>query len=103
MDLGIAGKTAFITGGSRGLGRAAALALAAEGVKVAVCARGEDGLQKIQGELEALGVNALAFQADLGEDGATDKALSTAVDALGNVDILVNNVGGSMGTAGVLD
>ena len=103
MDLGIAGKTAFITGGSRGLGRESALALAAEGVNVAVCARGQDGLQKIQGDLEALGVNALAFQADLGEHGASAKALATVVDGLGNVDILVNNVGGSMGTAGVLD
>jgi 3-oxoacyl-[acyl-carrier protein] reductase len=103
MDLGIAGKTAFITGGSRGLGREAALALAAEGVNVAVCARGEDGLKKIQGDLEALDVNAVAFQADLGDDGATDKALATVVEGLGNVDILVNNVGGSMGTAGVLD
>lgn len=103
MDLGIAGKTAFITGGSRGLGREAALALAAEGVNVAVCARGEDGLQKIQGDLEALDVNAVTFQADLSDDGATDKALATVVEGLGNVDILVNNVGGSMGTAGVLD
>jgi 3-oxoacyl-[acyl-carrier protein] reductase len=103
MDLGIAGKTAFITGGSRGLGREAALALAAEGVNVAVCARGEDGLKKIQGDLEALDVNAMAFQADLGDDGATDKALATVVEGLGNVDILINNVGGSMGTAGVLD
>ena len=103
MDLGIAEKTAFITGGSRGLGREAALALAAEGVNVAVCARGEDGLKKIQGDLEALGVEALAFQADLGENGATEKALATVVEGLGNVDILVNNVGGSMGTAGVLD
>ncbi|NQW17082.1 MAG: SDR family oxidoreductase [Chloroflexi bacterium] len=103
MDLGIAGKTAFITGGSRGLGREAALALAAEGVNVAVCARGEDGLTKIQAELEAHGVKALAFQADLGEDGATAKAMTTVVDALGYVDILVNNVGGSMGTSGVLE
>jgi len=103
MDLGIAGKTAFITGGSRGLGREAALALAAEGVNVAVCARGEDGLKKIQGDLEALDVNAMAFQADLGDDGVTDKALATVVEGLGNVDILINNVGGSMGTAGVLD
>ncbi len=103
MDLGISGKNAFVTGGSRGLGKEAALALAREGVNVAVCARGQDGLQKIQDEIESTGVKALAFTTDMAEEGAPGKAFDRVVSELGQIDILVNNVGGSLGTAGVLD
>ena len=103
MDLGITGKNAFVTGGSRGLGREAALALAHEGVNVAVCARGEDGLKKIQSEIESAGVQALAFTTDMSEEGAPANAFDRVSAELGQVDILVNNVGGSLGTAGVLD
>ena len=103
MDLGISGKNAFVTGGSRGLGREAALALAREGVNVAVCARGQDGLEKIRAEIEAEGVSALAFTTDMAEDGAPASAFDRVSNDLGQIDILVNNVGGSLGTAGVLD
>ena len=103
MDLGIKGKIAFITGGSRGLGREAALALANEGVDVALCARGESGLNAIRSEIERVGVKSHAFVADLSDPAATQQALSEVEDTLGPIDILVNNVGGSLGTAGVLD
>lgn len=99
MDLGIKGKTALVTGGSRGLGRQSALALAAEGVNVAICARGEGTLNETADEIRAVGVNVGAFVADLGdESGAADLVAKTEAE-LGPIDILVNNVGGSMGTS----
>jgi len=103
MDLGIAGKVALVTGGSRGLGRQSALALAAEGVHVAICARGEDRLNQTAKELKETGVNVGAYVADLGdESGAAD--LTRKVEAeLGPVEILVNNVGGSLGTSDLVN
>ncbi|MEX0762875.1 MAG: SDR family NAD(P)-dependent oxidoreductase [Dehalococcoidia bacterium] len=103
MDLGINGKNALVTGGSRGLGRQAALALAREGVNVAICARGEDTLQDTADELRSLGVKVGAYVADLGAQEAPAELFANAERDLGQVDILVNNVGGSMGTAGMLD
>ncbi|MEK9675924.1 MAG: SDR family NAD(P)-dependent oxidoreductase [Chloroflexota bacterium] len=99
MDLGIKGKVALITGGSRGLGRQSALALANEGVNVAICARGEDTLNQTADELRATGVKVAAFVADLStEQGAIDLAGKVEAE-LGSIDILVNNVGGSLGTS----
>lgn len=103
MDLGIKGKNALVTGGSRGLGRQAALALAREGVNVAICARGEDRLNETAAELRDMGVSVSATVADLGNAEAA-AALMTAVSGdLGQLDILVNNVGGSMGTSNLID
>jgi len=99
MDLGIKGKVALVTGGSRGLGRQSALALAAEGVNVAICARGEERLNQTADELRATGINVGAYVADLGDETET-ASLSSNVEAdLGPIDILVNNVGGSLGTS----
>lgn len=102
MDLGIKGKNALVTGGSRGLGRQAALALAREGVNVAICARGEDRLNETADELRKLGVKVSASMADLGQEGAAEELSRSVEAALGPVDILVNNVGGSMGTSDLL-
>jgi 3-oxoacyl-[acyl-carrier protein] reductase len=102
MDLGIRGKVALVTGGSRGLGRASALALAREGVNVAICARGEDKLKETAGELRALQVNAHGYISDLSDRAAPAKLLAEVERDLGQVDILVNNVGGSMGTRDAL-
>ncbi|MGB1749060.1 MAG: SDR family NAD(P)-dependent oxidoreductase, partial [Dehalococcoidia bacterium] len=89
----------LITGGSRGLGRQSALALANEGVNVAICARGEDTLNQTADELRATGVKVAAFVADLStEQGAIDLAGKVEAE-LGSIDILVNNVGGSLGTS----
>lgn len=103
MDMGISGKNALITGGSRGLGRQAALALAREGVNVAICARGEDRLNETAGELRDLGVKVSARVADLGKPEDAERLMSTVTAELGQLDILVNNVGGSMGTSDLLN
>jgi 3-oxoacyl-[acyl-carrier protein] reductase len=99
MDLGIKGKVALVTGGSRGLGRQSALALAAEGVNVAICARGEDRLNQTADELRATGVNVGAYVADLGDESGTAALTASVTEDLGPIEILVNNVGGSLGTS----
>ena len=99
MDLGINGKVALVTGGSRGLGRESALHLAAEGVNIAICARGEEQLNNTASELRATGVNVGAYIADLGDENES-ATLKTKVESdLGQIEILVNNVGGSLGTS----
>ncbi len=95
MDLGFGGKTAIVTGGSRGIGRAIALAFAAEGCNVAICARGEERLREAEAELRGLGVGALGVVADVSEPGAVERVVDATAAALGGVDILVNNVGGA--------
>lgn len=94
MDLGIRGKVAMVAAGSKGLGRAAALALAAEGCAVSVCGRSEASLATVKAELEALGVSALTVVADVtkAEDLARWHGATEA--ALGPVQILVTNTGG---------
>ena len=71
MDLGIAGRTALVTGGSRGLGKHCALSLAGEGVNVAICGRSEDTLDATTDELRDLGVEAVGIVADVSD---TDQA-----------------------------
>ena len=67
MDLGITGKVALITGGSRGLGRQSALALASEGVKVAICGRTNSSLDSTVKEIEEFGVDVVGILADVTE------------------------------------
>ena len=97
MDLGIAERVALVTGGSRGLGRQAALALAREGCRVAICARSTDTLEAVVKELQAMNVQAVGVQADVTEEEGCRRFYDDAVAALGPADILVNNVGGSKG------
>ena len=94
MELGIRGKVAMVAAGSKGLGRAAALALAAEGCAVSVCGRDPEHLTKVKAELEALGVKAMAMPADVsrGDDLMHWHQMTEAT--LGPVDILVTNTGG---------
>jgi 3-oxoacyl-[acyl-carrier protein] reductase len=94
MDLHLAGKAAIVTGGSRGIGRAIALALADEGVRVAICARGEEALRATEAELRARGVEALGIVADVERADDIDRVVAEAVAAFGGLDILVNNAGG---------
>ena len=94
MDLGLKGKRAAITGSSQGIGFAIATALAKEGCNVALSARGGDRLNRAVGELEALGVKAVGVVADLSNDEGCRAFVAGAVEGLGGIDILVNNVGG---------
>ena len=103
MDLGIKGRIALVTGGSRGLGRVAALSLAREGVDVAICGRTQSTLDGTVAELEALGVRAQGVVADV-SNPETMPALNQAVaDGLGPIDILVNNAGGSRARQDIAD
>lgn len=89
----LAGKVALVTGASRGIGRAIALALARQGADVAVCARTESALQEVAGEVTSLGRRAFAAVADLADRSSADRVVAETVDALGRLDILVNNAG----------
>ena len=97
MDLGLSGKVALVTGGSRGIGRSIGLALAAEGCNVAITARGRERLEQTVGEIEAVGVKAAGFELDMAQESASAQAVEQTVEALGRLDVLVNNVGGSTG------
>lgn len=92
MDLGLKGKHAIITGGSKGIGRSIALNLAKEGVNVAICARGKDALKKTEKELLKKGVKVIALTCDVGNTEQLDVFLDQVKDQFKTVDILVNNV-----------
>jgi NAD(P)-dependent dehydrogenase (short-subunit alcohol dehydrogenase family) len=91
MDLELAGKTAIVTGGSRGIGKAIARELAAEGVDVAVVARSAEALARSAAELaEATGRLVVPIVADTGSDESVKAMVEQAASALGHLDILVN-------------
>lgn len=93
MDLGLKGKKAFVTGGSRGIGLRIARLLADEGADVGICARDEAAVESTIAELKAKGVNAFGAAADMQGDGTELKAaIEGAADAFGGLDILVQNV-----------
>jgi 3-oxoacyl-[acyl-carrier protein] reductase len=95
MDLGLAGKSALVTGSSRGIGRAIALALAAEGCHVALSSRGGPDLDAAVAEASSRGGRAVGVAGDVTTPEGVDAIARGALDAFGGVDILVNNVGGS--------
>jgi len=95
MDLNLQGKTAIVTGGSRGIGSYIAKSLAAEGCRLAICARGEEQLSRTAAELEASGAEVLALTLDVTAPGAAERMVEAASERFGGVDILVNNVGGN--------
>ena len=95
MDLGIRGKVAFITGGSRGLGKAAAISLAKEGAYVGICSRDENTVADTIAELQSLGASAKGFVGDFSDLSQLSDLHSKITKELGGIEILVNNVGGS--------
>lgn len=95
MDLELKGKVAIVTGGSQGIGRAAALRLAAEGAQVVIAARGRELLDQAVGEIRAAGGVATAVQADVSRAEDCARLVAQAVQAYGRLDILVNNAGTS--------
>ncbi len=99
MDLGLRGKVALVTAASKGLGRAAATALAAEGARVAICARGtavEAAGREIQAAAAAAGFDGpvLALRGDVGLQADVDRVVAETLAAYGRIDILVLNSGG---------
>ena len=94
MDFGISGKTALVLGASSGLGQAIAIGLAREGVNVAVGARRQDELAKTVAAIEATGGKALALPWDLADRSIIPTRIQAIEDALGPIDILINNSGG---------
>ncbi len=94
MDLGLTGKTALVTAASKGLGKAAALELARNGARVAICAR-SDRVDAAAAEIEAAtGAEVLALRGDVSRKDDVDRMVSSALEHLGHLDIAVLNAGG---------
>jgi len=91
----LAGKKAFVTGASRGIGRVIAVALAAAGADVAIAARSEEGLAETAREVTALGRKAFVFPLDVTQQEDVAAAVTEAIKMLGHLDIVFNNAGGS--------
>jgi NAD(P)-dependent dehydrogenase (short-subunit alcohol dehydrogenase family) len=89
VDLGLSGRVCIVTGSTGGIGLETARLLAAEGAQVVVCGRRPERVEVVRAEVGA----ALGVAADLSEPGAPEQAVREALDALGRVDVLVNNVG----------
>jgi NAD(P)-dependent dehydrogenase (short-subunit alcohol dehydrogenase family) len=90
LDLQLAGRRALVTGGSRGIGKAAAVALLAEGTEVAIAARSAGRLAQAAADIGTAARPVLAIQADTGDDDSVRRMADQARDLMGGVDILVN-------------
>jgi NAD(P)-dependent dehydrogenase (short-subunit alcohol dehydrogenase family) len=99
----LTGRTAFVTGASRGIGRVIAVALAGAGADVAIAARSEDGLAATATEITSLGRKAHVLLLDVTSQPGVDAAVNEAISALGHLDIVVNNAGGSNFVVSFLD
>lgn len=97
MELGLHGKVAIVTGASRGIGKAIALGLAAEGCRLVMIARGAQTLQQAAEEIRQIGAEALVLPADVTRTQEIDAVIARTVDLYGRIDILVHNAGGARG------
>ncbi|MEC0238033.1 3-oxoacyl-[acyl-carrier-protein] reductase [Paenibacillus kribbensis] len=94
MSKPLSGKTALVTGASRGIGRSIALALAEAGANVAVNYAGSEGAAaEVAEQIRAKGVEAITVQANVGRADEADRLIKDVIDAWGKIDILVNNAG----------
>ena len=97
MDLGLTGKIAIVTGGSRGIGQAIAVAFAQEGAHVSICGRTPADLARAAEMIATKGGEVLTIEADLTRPEAADRVFRATLERFGRIDILVNNVGGARG------
>ncbi len=94
MDLGIEGKVALVTASSRGLGRASAEAIAAEGARLVLCARDEGPLRDTEQAIAAQGTEVLALTADMADPATPERLVAATTERFGALDIVVANSGG---------
>jgi 3-oxoacyl-[acyl-carrier protein] reductase len=98
MDLKLNGKTALVTGGSEGIGKGIARALAKEGVDLAICARRKEPLEQAAAEIaKETGRKVVAIPSDVSKDAGCKSFIEQGYKALGRVDIMVNNAGSAPG------
>jgi 3-oxoacyl-[acyl-carrier protein] reductase len=93
LDMTLRGKTAIVTGSNRGIGRAIALALAAQGASCVLCARDQERLASVQREIRDIGGTANSLSLDLRAPDAPAQLVEFAVECSGTIDIVVNNAG----------
>jgi 3-oxoacyl-[acyl-carrier protein] reductase len=94
MDLGLDGKRAIVTGGSRGIGRAIVLGLARNGASMAACYNREsDDVERLRGELEEIGGDSYLAQADVSDASSAESFVRDATERFGGLDIVINNAG----------
>ncbi len=93
--MGLKGRVAIVTGGSKGIGKAIAKSLASEGATVVICARGMDALIAAKKEIETSGGSALAIPVDAANPQSVNDLITAVIEKAGGIDILVNNVGGA--------
>ena len=91
MDLGLEGRVALVTGGSRGIGRSIAVAFAREGADVAICGRDEAALAEVAEAVRKHDVRCVPIASDLADPSGCSRFIDTAVSSLDRVDVLVNN------------
>jgi 3-oxoacyl-[acyl-carrier protein] reductase len=95
MDLGLRGKVVMVTGGSRGIGRAIALGFAEEECRLSLCGRTQATLEEVAEAITPSGVELLTISADLTDPQGAERFVQATLDRYGQIDVLVNNVGGS--------
>src|SRR5579863_2422762 len=93
MDLGLTGRRAIVTGGTKGLGKAIAAELLAEGAQVVICSRNDAELEETAAELRKPGGTVFAYRCDVTDAGQVNAFIAESASALGGIDILVNNAG----------
>jgi 3-oxoacyl-[acyl-carrier protein] reductase len=93
LTMSLAGQTALVTGGSKGIGRAICLALAREGANVVITARHENEIKDTMDKLKAMNSESLAIQADVRSEENVRRLISIIIDKFGRLDILINNAG----------
>ena len=103
MDLGLAGRRALVTGGTRGLGRAIVERLVEEGCAVALCARTPEVVQQSLADLRAAGATVHGAAVDVTDEAALQAFVEQSAQALGGLDLLVANAGGAAGGPSLAD